>query len=77
MPTPALDPLKLKETLKAAGIPTRHAEAAVRVVAKAEAQAATKSDLDMAPAPSDSMIVKWLVGVILIGAFYLVLKAFF
>jgi len=79
MSTVTFDTLELTDALKKAGIPQEQAEAVVRVIAKAQDQLVTKTDLDSALAPlrTDLAVLKWMIGVLLAGVISLVMKTFF
>jgi hypothetical protein len=79
MTTITFDTLLLVDKLKASGIPPEQAEAVVRVIAEAQSQLVTKTDMDMALAPlrTDLAVLKWMMGILLAGVISLVMKAFF
>lgn len=79
MTTITFDTLHLVDKLKAAGIPPEQAETVVRVIAEAQNQLVTKTDLDIALAPirTDLAVLKWMMGVLLAGVLSLILKTFF
>ena len=79
MTTVTFDTLQLVEKLKSSGIPQEQAEAIVRIIAEAQTQLTTNTDLEIALAPikTDLAILKWMLGVLLAGVLSLVLKTFF
>jgi hypothetical protein len=71
MSTLTFDTLKFADTLKAAGVPDKHAEAEARAVAAAigEVDVATKSDIDSLRREMQAMELRL---VIKLGAFFAV-----
>lgn len=85
MTTITFDTLHLVDRLKSAGIPQDQAEAVIRVIAEAQDSLVTKDVLEIALAPlktdlavlkSDSITLKWMMGIIIAGVMSLVIKAF-
>lgn len=80
MATITFDTLKFVERLKAGGVPEDQAkaEAGALVTAFSEAmdsQLATKSDINRPE--RELLVIKWMVGLVLVGILTLILKAFF
>lgn len=83
MTTVTFDTLYLVDKLKAAGLAPEQAEAVVHVIAEAQDELVTKAYLDaklekeLAPIRTDWVVLKWMMGVLLVGVLSLVLKTFF
>ena len=90
MTTITFDTLHLVDKLKLAGIPQEQAEAVIRVIAEAQDQLVTKDDLksalddvinpikiDLAILKTDSLAIKWMMGVLIAGVMSIVIKTFF
>lgn len=84
------DTLHLVDKLKSAGIPQKQAEAVIRVIAEAQDQLVTKDDLksalddvinpikiDLAILKTDSLAIKWMMGILIAGVMFIVIKTFF
>jgi len=84
------DTLHLVDKLKSAGIPQKQAEAVIRVIAEAQDQLVTKDDLksalddvinpikiDLAILKTDSLAIKWMMGILMAGVMFIVIKTFF
>ena len=84
------DTLHLVDKLKSAGIPQKQAEAVIRVIAEAQDQLVTKHDLksalddvinpikiDLAILKTDSLAIKWMMGILMAGVMFIVIKTFF
>ena len=90
MTTAVFDTLKASDTLKAAGIEAKQAEAIVHTMAGAfEDTVATKADLKIeigavradiekleASVKGDIKLLKWMIGVILVCVAFPILKSF-
>ena len=90
MATAVFDTLKASDTLKAAGIEAKQAEAIVHTMAGAfEDTVATKADLDklesslraelkaeIAGVKGDIKLLKWMIGVVLACVAFPILKSF-
>jgi hypothetical protein len=90
MTTITFDTLHLVDKLKLAGIPQEQAEAVIRVIAQAQDQLVTKDDLksalddvinpikiDLAILKTDSLAIKWMMGILIAGVMSIVIKTFF
>ena len=84
------DTLHLVDKLKSAGIPHKQAEAVIRVIAEAQDQLVTKDDLksalddvinpikiDLAILKTDSLAIRWMMGILIAGVMFIVIKTFF
>ncbi|RIZ66369.1 MAG: DUF1640 domain-containing protein [Methylococcales bacterium] len=84
------DTLHLVDKLKSAGIPQKQAEAVIRVIAEAQDQLVTKDDLksalddvinpikiDLAILKTDSLAIRWMMGILIAGVMFIVIKTFF
>lgn len=84
------DTLHLVDKLKSAGIPQKQAEVVIRVIAEAQDQLVTKDDLksalddvinpikiDLAILKTDSLAIKWMMGILMAGVMFIVIKTFF
>ncbi len=84
------DTLHLVDKLKSAGIPQKQAEVVIRVIAEAQDQLVTKDDLksalddvinpikiDLAILKTDSLAIKWMMGILIAGVMFIVIKTFF
>ncbi|HLF95650.1 MAG TPA: DUF1640 domain-containing protein [Methylococcaceae bacterium] len=82
MATITFDTLRLADTLKAAGISPQQAEAAVRVIMKAQDDLVPKAhggktlEKMFASIRTDLAVLKWMMGTSLAGVFLLILKTF-
>ena len=90
MTTITFDTLHLVDKLKLAGIPQEQAEAVIRVIAEAQDQLVTKDDLksalddvinpikiDLVILKTDSLAIKWMMGILIAGVMSIVIKTFF
>lgn len=83
MATITFDTLRLADTLKAAGISPQQADAAVRVITKAQDDLVPKAHGDktlekmFASIRTDLAVLKWMMGASLAGVLSLILKTFF
>ncbi|MGH7963575.1 MAG: hypothetical protein ACRERD_17420 [Candidatus Binatia bacterium] len=81
MPAITFDTLKFTKKLKEAGFPDAQAEAMVDAFlgASGEAELVTKKDLqiELAPVKADITLIKWMLGLLLVGVMALMLRAFF
>ena len=83
MVTVTFDTLKLVDKLKAAGLPPEQAEAVVRVIAEAQDELATRKDIELAielalsPIRTDLTLLKWMVGFVLAGIAFVLLRLYF
>lgn len=68
MTTITFDTLHLTDKLKAAGIPSEHAEAMMRVVAEAQENLVTRDYLDAKLIETKLDLVKWIAGMLLAQA---------
>jgi hypothetical protein len=81
------DTLKFANKLKSAGVPDKQAEAEAEALSEALEvnlkELVTKEYLDaklqheLAPLRTDLVVIKWMIGLMLVGVISLVLKAFF
>ncbi len=84
------DILHLVDKLKSAGIPQKQAEAVIRVIAEAQDQLVTKDDLksalddvinpikiDLVILKTDSLAIRWMMGILIAGVMFIVIKTFF
>ncbi len=84
------DTLHLVDKLKSAGIPQKQAEVVIRVIAEAQDQLVTKDDLksalddvinpikiDLAILKTDSLAIRWMMGILIAGVMFIVIKTFF
>jgi len=64
MSTITFDTLEFTRKLRDAGLDERQAEAVVRVIADAQGQLVTKTDLqiELAPIKADLLVIKWMMG---------------
>ena len=75
---------------KLVGIPQEQVEAVIRVIAEAQDQLVTKDDLksalddvinpikiDLAVLKTDSLAIKWMMGILIAGVMSIVIKTFF
>jgi hypothetical protein len=90
MTTITFDTLHLVDKLKLAGISQEQAEAVIRVIAEAQDQLVTKDDLqsaldnvinpikiDLTILKTDSLAIKWMMGILIAGVMSIVIKTFF
>ena len=79
MATVTFDTLKLADKLKAAGLSPEHAEAVVRVIAESQDELVTRKDLDLALSPIrvDLTLLKWMLGFVLAGIVFVLLRLYF
>ncbi|MDP1903953.1 MAG: DUF1640 domain-containing protein [Pseudomonadota bacterium] len=73
------DTQELVRELRSAGMAQEQAEAVVRTIVKSHAELVTHQDLqiELAPIKSDTLLIKWMLGLLLAGVASLILKAFF
>ena len=73
------DTQELVRELRSAGMAQEQAEAVVRTIVKSHAELVTRQDLqiELAPIKSDTLLIKWMLGLLLAGVASLILKAFF
>ncbi len=73
------DTQELVRELKTAGMAQDLADALVRTIVKPHAELVTRQDLqvELAPIRSDTLLIKWMLGLLLAGVASLILKAFF
>ena len=73
------DTQELVRELKTAGMAQDLADAVVRTIVKSHAELVTRQDLqvELAPIRSDTLLIKWMLGLLLAGVASLILKAFF
>ncbi len=75
---------------KLVGIPQEQVEAVIKVIAEAQDQLVTKDDLksalddvinpikiDLAVLKTDSLAIKWMMGILIAGVMSIVIKTFF
>lgn len=74
MTTITFDTLELTDALKQSGIEQQQAEA---IEAQGELVTRDYLDIKIAPISADLMLLKWMLGVLLVGVLSLILKAFF
>jgi hypothetical protein len=67
MTTITFDTLEFTRKLRDAGFDERQAETVVRVIADAQGQLVTKTDLqiELAPIKADLLVLKWMMGVLI------------
>lgn len=72
--------------LKSVGVSQEHADAFVRAIVESQDSLVTKTDLEIALTPiktdlvvlkADSVTLKWMMGVLIVGVMSIVIKTFF